>query len=134
MLHAMTRVNGVILWANMHLLFWLSLMPFATGWVSENHMATLPTALYGGTLLMAAIAYFLLQSAIIRSQGVGSVLAKAIGKDVKGKISPLLYVTGIGLAFIYPWLANAVYAFVALMWLIPDQRIEKALRKKSSVS
>ena len=119
------RVNGAILWANMHLLFWLSLIPFATAWLGENHFAAMPTALYGGALLAASIAYFILQAAILRTQGADSPLSRALGADIKGKISPVLYASAIGLAFLRPWLANAVYVAVALMWLIPDRRIEK---------
>lgn len=127
LLHTTHRVSGGILWANLHLLFWLSLFPFVTGWMGENHLAVIPTALYGVVLLMAAIAYFVLQNRIIASQGEHSLLAKAVGRDVKGKISPLLYVLGIGAAFYAPWLAAAFYIFTALMWLIPDSRIERTL-------
>ena len=128
LLYACERVDGAILWANMHLLFWLSLIPFATGWMGENHFSALPTALYGAALLMPAIAYYLLQSVIIRLHGRGGVLARALGADVKGKISPLLYLTAIALAFVAPWAAQAIYVGVALMWLIPDRRIEKVVR------
>jgi uncharacterized membrane protein len=129
MLHAVQRVNGLILWANTYLLFWMSLIPFATAWMGENHFATIPTAVYGVALFMPAIAYFLLQKAIIRSQGRGSILAKAVGRDLKGKISPALYLAAIGLAFVSPWISNAIYALVACMWLIPDRRIERILRE-----
>jgi uncharacterized membrane protein len=122
-------VNGTILWANMHLLFWLSLIPFATGWMGENHFAQLPTALYGFSLLMPAIAYYLLQMAMIGHQGAEGTLAKAIGRDLKGKVSPLLYLVAIGSAFIAPSISQAIYVLVALMWLIPDRRIEQALRE-----
>jgi uncharacterized membrane protein len=125
------RVNGVILWANLHLLFWLSLVPFATGWLGENHFAPLPTALYGVALLMPAIAYYLLQTAIIAQQGAASPLQRALGSDIKGKISPALYVAAIALSFIAPWAAHAIYVFVALMWLVPDRRIERALRQEA---
>jgi uncharacterized membrane protein len=119
------RVNGAILWANMHLLFWLSLIPFATAWLGENHFAAMPTAVYGCALLAAAIAYFVLQRTILRQQGSDSPLARALGADIKGKISPVLYATAIGLAFFKPWMANAIYVAVALMWLVPDRRIER---------
>jgi uncharacterized membrane protein len=129
LLHTVTRVDGLILWANSHLLFWLSLVPAATAWMGENFLAPVPTAVYGATLLMPAIAYFLLQKAIVHRQGEHSVLASALGTDFKGKLSPLLYVAAIVLAFISPWFSIAIYALVAVMWLIPDQRIEKALRE-----
>lgn len=125
--HCAQRVTGVILWANLHLLFWLSLFPFATGWMGENHWATLPTAAYGLVLLMAAIAYYILQQAIIANQGPGSLLALAIGSDWKGKLSPLLYLVAIPSSFASPWIANAIYVFVALLWLIPDRRIERVV-------
>lgn len=131
MLHATHKVNGSILWANLHLLFWLSLVPFATGWMGENHFASAPTALYGVPLLMAAIAYWILQRTIIASQGDDSLLAAAVGKDWKGKISPLLYATAIGSAFIHQWIADGIYVLLALMWLIPDRRIEMALYKQA---
>jgi uncharacterized membrane protein len=128
LLYACEKVNGAILWANMHLLFWLSLIPFATGWMGENHFSALPTALYGVALLMPAIAYYLLQSVIIRLHGRDGLLARAVGTDVKGKVSPFLYLTAIALAFVAPWAAQAIYVGVALMWLIPDRRIEKVVR------
>jgi uncharacterized membrane protein len=124
-----TRVDGLILWANSHLLFWLSLVPAATGWMGENLAAPLPTALYGAVLLMPAIAYYLLQRAIVRRQGDHSVLARALGIDIKGRISPLLYATAIGLAFVLPWASIAIYVLVAMMWLIPDRRIENMVGK-----
>ena len=127
MLHASDKVTGAILWANLHLLFWLSLIPFVTGWMGENHFAALPSALYGGVLLMAALAYFLLQQVIIASQGPASLLKRAVGCDWKGKLSPLLYVAAILLAFRWQWVAQAIYVLVALIWLIPDRRIERAL-------
>ena len=130
MLHASHKVTGSILWANLHLLFWLSLIPFTTGWMGENHFAEWPTALYGVVLLMAAIAYFILQSRIIASQGSDSVLARAVGKDWKGKLSPVLYLIAILVAFSSHWVSKAIYALVALMWLIPDQRIERVLARK----
>jgi uncharacterized membrane protein len=129
LLHTVGRVDGLILWANSHLLFWLSLVPAATHWLGENLAAPLPTAVYGVILLMPAIAYYLLQKAIVRTQGERSVLARALGSDVKGKISPLLYALAIALAFVLPWLSIALYVLVALIWLIPDRRIEHALRE-----
>src|ERR1043165_410509 len=119
MLHAAHRVTGGILWANLHLLFWLSLVPFATGWMGENHFAAVPTAIYGVPLLMAGVAYWILQRTILRAQGPDSLLARALGKDVKGNLSPLLYGVAIGSAFVNPWIADAIYVFIALIWLIP---------------
>jgi len=116
-----------MLWANLHLLFWLSLTPFVTAWMGENHFAAAPTALYGVVLLMAALAYWVLQRTIIVAQGEASPLAAAVGKDMKGKISPLLYAIAIPSAFVSPWIAGGLYAFVALMWLVPDRRIERHL-------
>ena len=127
MLHVTHRVTGTILWANLHLLFWLSLVPFVTAWMGENHGASTPTGLYGVVLLMAAVAYWVLQQQILRAEGPKSVLATAVGSDLQGKISPLLYLVAIGAAFVRPWLAHAVYVLVALMWLIPDRRIERAV-------
>jgi uncharacterized membrane protein len=129
MLHTTTRVTGAILWANLHLLFWLSLFPFATGWLGENHFAPVPTALYGIVLLMAAIAYYILQQLIIASLGPNSLLKRAIGSDWKGKLSPLLYAVAIAVTVRSPVLAQAIFVFVALMWLVPDRRIERALRQ-----
>jgi uncharacterized membrane protein len=129
LLHTVARVNGLILWANMHLLFWLSLTPFATGWMGENDFAPLPTAVYGVALLMPAVAYALLQKAITRTHGMESLLARALGDDIKGKISPLLYIAGILLALVSPWISVALYTLVALIWLIPDRRIEHAIRQ-----
>ncbi len=129
MLHASHKVTGPILWANLHLLFWLSLIPVTTGWMGENHFAVWPTALYGVVLLMSAIAYFILQTAIIASQGKESLLRRAVGADWKGKLSPLLYVIAIGVAFTSHWTSKAIYVLVALIWLVPDRRIEKALAK-----
>src|ERR1700730_386987 len=129
LLHTVARVDGLILWANSHLLFWLSLIPAATSWMGENFLQPLPTAVYGGILLMPAIAYYLLQRAIVRRQGPHSVLASALGSDFKGKISPLLYASAIALAFVDAWLSIAIYGLVAVMWLIPDRRIEKVLRE-----
>ncbi len=127
LLYTVDSVDGLMLWANMHLLFWLSLTPFATAWMGENHFAELPTAVYGVALLMPAIAYYLLQKAILRRQGSNSKLARALGRDIKGKISPVLYVTAIGLSFVNPLIAGAIYVSVAIMWLIPDRRIERVL-------
>ncbi|MFI5293836.1 MAG: TMEM175 family protein [Thermodesulfovibrionales bacterium] len=129
MLHTTQHVTGAVLWANLHLLFWLSLFPFVTGWMGENHFAPATMALYGFVLLMAAIAYFALQHAIISSQGVDSLLAKAVGRDIKGKLSPVLYGTAILAAIYEPWIAGSIYVFVALMWLVPDRRIERILGK-----
>jgi uncharacterized membrane protein len=129
LLHTVARVDGLVLWANSNLLFWLSLVPAATAWLGENFLAAAPTALYGVTLLMPAIAYYLLQKAIIHRQGSHSVLAAALGRDIKGKVSPLLYAAAIGLAYVRPWLSIAIYAAVAVMWLVPDRRIEKVFRE-----
>jgi uncharacterized membrane protein len=125
MLHACQRVSGGILWANLHLLFWLSLVPFVTGWMGENHFGAVPTAIYGVVLLMAGVAYFILQSLIIALQGPASPLKQAIGSDWKGKLSPVLYLVAIGTTFVAPRLALAIYALVALIWLVPDRRIER---------
>lgn len=128
MLHATQKISGGVLWANLHLLFWLSLFPFATGWMGENHFAPLPTALYGGVLLMAAIAYYLLQQCIVAADGAQSALALALGRDWKGKVSPLVYLAAIPLAlWVSPWISNALYVIVALIWLVPDRRIERRL-------
>jgi TMEM175 potassium channel family protein len=131
MLQATHRVNGLILWANMHLLFWLSLVPFTTAWMGENHFAPVPSAAYGIVLLAAAVAYYLLQSVIIRDQGEGSLLAAAVSRDVKGKLSPFLYITGIALSALDARLAVAVYTVVALMWLVPDRRLERTIRQSA---
>jgi uncharacterized membrane protein len=127
---ATEQVSGGILWANLHLLFWLSLFPFTTGWMGENGFASMPTAVYGFVLLMAAIAYEILQRAIIAKQGRDSLLARAVGKDWKGKLSPALYLAAIPLAFVSRWLASGLYVLVALLWLIPDPRIERKLEKR----
>jgi uncharacterized membrane protein len=127
MLHATHRVTGGILWANLLLLFCLSLIPFVTGWMGENHFAAAPTALYGVVLLLSAIAYLILQTCIVRVHGNESVLAKALGRDLKGKVSAVLYLAAIGLAFVIPWVSGALYVAVALIWLVPDRRIERAL-------
>lgn len=128
LLQAGSRVTGGVLWANLHLLFWLSLLPFATGWMGENHFAQLPTVLYGVVLLAAAIAYWLLQQRIIAAQGPDSALRRAIGSDWKGKLSPVLYVAGILLTFVRPQLGQAIYVAAALLWLVPDRRIERQLQ------
>lgn len=128
MLHTAQFVTGAILWANLHLLFWLSLFPFVTGWMGQNPFSPIPVALYGCVLLMAAIAYFILERTIIASQGSDSVLAKAVGRDFKGKISPLLYAIAIATAIYSPWISDSIYVFVALMWLVPDRRIERVLK------
>jgi uncharacterized membrane protein len=130
MLHSTKRVTGGMLWANLHLLFWLSLFPVTTGFMGENEFAPTPTALYGFVLLMAAIAYYILQRTIIAHRADDSVLAVAIGTDWKGKLSPVLYLLAIPLAFVSPWVSNALYVLVALIWLVPDRRIERALAKK----
>ena len=124
MLFLTDRITGGILWANLHLLFWLSLMPFVTGWMGENHFAPLPTAFYGVVLLMAGVAYFILERTIIRSQGPGSKLEAAVGNDAKGKISVVIYAVAIPLAFVHQLIADALYVLVALLWLVPDRRIE----------
>jgi uncharacterized membrane protein len=127
MFHAVHHVNGAILWANMHLLFWLSLVPFTTGWMNENHFAPLTVAAYGAVLLGAAIAYYILTRVLLRTHDEASVLAKALGRDFKGKISALIYLAAIPLAFVQPWLACAFYVLVAAIWLTPDPRFEKLL-------
>ena len=124
------QVSAGILWANLHLLFWLSLLPFTTAWMGENHAAAVPTAIYGFVLLMAAIAYEILLRAIIAKHGSESLVALAVGRDWKGKLSLVLYLAAIPLSFVSSWIASAIYVFVALMWLIPDPRIEKALKKR----
>ena len=127
MLFAAKHVNGGILWANLHLLFWLSLLPFVTGWMGENHFAALPSALYGVVLLMSGFAYWVLSRVIVASEGPDSLLAKAVGKDRKGMMSLLLYAVAIPLAFVNPWISQVFYVAVALMWLIPDRRIERMI-------
>ena len=131
MLHAAHKVTGPILWANLHLLFWLSLVPFVTGWMGENHFAAAPTALYGVVMLMAAIAYTILLKTILRSLGPDSPLHRAIGRDAKGKVSLACYIVAIGVAFLAEWVAGALYALVALIWLVPDRRIERMLEGAS---
>jgi uncharacterized membrane protein len=127
--HLVRHVDGVMLWANMHLLFWISLVPFATGWMGENNFAPVPTATYGVALLMPALAWHGLQLALIRTQGREAALARAIGRDLKGKVSPVLYTAGILSAFVDPRIAGAIYLLVALLWLIPDRRIERMVRR-----
>ncbi len=127
MLHAAHKVNGPVLWANLHLLFWLSLVPFVTGWMGENHFAPLPVALYGVVMLLAGVAYYVLARCLVGHHGRDSTLAVALGRDTKGKLSVVLYAIAIPLAFLSEWIAMALYVIVALMWLIPDRRIEKAL-------
>jgi len=132
MLHMCQKVTGPILWANLHLLFWLSLIPFSTGLMGENHFASAPSALYGFVLLMAAIAFWILQQLIIASQGYDSILKKAVGGDWKGKLSPILYPVAIPLAFQWQWASLSLYVFTALLWLIPDRRIENVLKNKKT--
>lgn len=129
LLHTVSRVDGLILWANAHLLFWLSLIPAATAWLGDNLPAPVPVAVYGVALFMPAIAYYLLQKAIVHRHGRHSVLAEALGRDLKGKISPVLYAAAIGLAFVYPWVSIAIYVVAAVMWLVPDRRIENAISR-----
>lgn len=131
MFHAVHHVNGDVLWANLHLLFWLSLFPFVTGWIGQNHFAAGPSSVYGFVLLMAGFAYYVLQSAIIAAEGPDSLLKKAVGNDWKGKSSLALYVVGIFASLRAPWLAQAIYVSVALLWLIPDRRIERTLRQRA---
>ncbi len=127
LLHTVQKISGGVLWANLHLLFWLSLVPFVTSWMGENHFSALPTALYGVDMLMSAIAYYILQLIIIQAQGKHSLLQHALGRDIKGKISPVLYLMAIGGAFIDSWIAGFFYVLVALIWLVPDKRIERVL-------
>jgi uncharacterized membrane protein len=127
--HLVRRVNGTMLWANLHLLFWLSLIPFATSWLGEHDASAVPTAVYGVALLMPAIAWIILQTVIIRAQGTDSALAQALGHDLKGKISPLFYLGGVVLAFVDTRISDAFYVLVALLWLVPDRRIERAVRR-----
>jgi uncharacterized membrane protein len=132
LLHAVRHVNGRILWANLHLLFWLSLIPFVTGWMGENHFTAWPVAFYGAVLLFAAIAYFILARVLISYHDKDSALAKAIGKDFKGKISVVFYAVAIPLSFVNSWLACALYVLVAIIWLVPDRRIEKVLAESTA--
>ena len=128
MLHACSSVSGGVLWANLHLLFWLSLLPFVTGWMGENHFGALPSAVYGVVLLGSAIAYWVLQQSIIAAGGENSVLRRAVGRDWKGTLSPLAYIAGIAASFWNPWIAEAMYVLLALVWVVPDRRIERVLR------
>ncbi|MFJ7565776.1 TMEM175 family protein [Herminiimonas sp. NPDC097707] len=130
MLHTCEKVTGVMLWANLHLLFWLSLIPFVTGWMGENHFGPMPSAIYGVVLLMSALAYWILERLIIASQGPQSLLKRAVGKDWKGKLSPVLYAIAIPAAFWLEWLSISLYVFVAIMWLVPDKRIERVLEHR----
>ena len=132
LLKACHRINGRIMWANLHLMFWLSLFPFATGWMGLNHFQTWPTAIYGGLMLLAAIAYYILQNTIVAKQGPDSKLAKALGRDVKGKLSILLYAAGIAAAFFVPWVSGVIYVLVALIWFVPDKRIERVVHEVES--
>ena len=127
LLHAATRIDGAVMWANLHLLFWLSLTPFVAGWMGATDFAPLPTAMYGVILLLSGVAYYILVRAILRIEGPRSALAKAIGRDAKGKISPALYAAAIPIAFLSPWSAFGIYVFVAMMWLVPDRRLESAM-------
>jgi uncharacterized membrane protein len=129
MVHAAGSINGTVLWANLHLLFWLSLVPFVTGWMGENHFAALPTAVYGTVLLLSAVAYLILQNTLIACQGPDSPLARAVKRDLKGKLSLAMYLAAVPLAFVETWIADALYVTVALMWLLPDRRIEAILHE-----
>jgi len=132
LLHITEKATGLVLWANLHLLFWLSLFPFTTGWMGENHFASIPTAVYGFVLFMAAVAYWVLQQVIIASEGPDSILKHALGHDWKGKVSPLLYGMAIAAAFWIHWLSQGIYVFVALLWLIPDRRIERMVKQSET--
>ena len=127
MFHTVQKINGAALWANLHLLFWLSLLPAVTHWVGETHLAAWPTAMYGIVLFMAAIAYFILTRVLIRQHGKDSILAKAMGRDLKGKVSVVIYLAGVVLAFVAPWLSAGLYTLVAVIWLVPDRRFEHVL-------
>src|SRR5262249_28150193 len=132
LLHAATRIDGTALWANLHLLFWLSLVPFFTSWVGENPEAPVPTALYGTVFLMAGVAWLLLQATLVKRDGPDSMLRRAIGRDIKGKLSAALYASAVALAFFRTWMADALYGLVALIWLIPDRRIERTMHSEHS--
>jgi uncharacterized membrane protein len=134
LLHAARQVDGRVLWANLLLLFWLSLFPFCTGWMGENHFASLPTALYGIVLVMAAYSYLVLQRAIVALDGPSSPLAKAVGRDRKGLVSRLMYMAGVAAAFVRPWIAWSLYVAVALLWFVPDRRIERTLMGEEAKS
>jgi TMEM175 potassium channel family protein len=127
MMYAVKKVNGAILWANLHLLFWLSLLPFVTGWMGENYFTTIPVALYGLDLFMSSIAYFILSRSLLKYEGKSSVLAVAVGNDFKGKISSILYIAAIAIAFVNAWISLGIYALVAMIWVVPDKRIEKVI-------
>ncbi|WP_199137770.1 TMEM175 family protein [Pedobacter sp. ASV12] len=129
MFTAVNRVNGAVLWANLHLLFWLSMIPFATAWMGENHFAAAPVAVYGGVLLMNSIAYFILMSVLVKHHGNESLLAKAVGSDLKGKLSTACYILAIPLAYVSTWISGGLFVLVALIWLIPDRRIENVVRE-----
>ncbi|MGO8763984.1 MAG: TMEM175 family protein [Limisphaerales bacterium] len=129
LLKAARKVSGGMMWANLHLLFWLSIFPFVTGWMGENHFTPAPTAIYGAVMLLAALAYYLLQTLILSQHDGDSKLARAIGKDWKGKLSPVCYMAGIAMAFLQPWISCVIYSGVALIWLIPDRRIEKVVKE-----
>jgi uncharacterized membrane protein len=129
MMHTVKKVSGGVLWANLHLLFWLSLIPFVTGWMGENNFAQRPMALYGFILLMSAVAYYILQLQIIKTNGEDTILSEAVGKDIKGKISPILYIIGIAFTWINTWVSGILFTLVAFMWLIPDKRIEKYIKE-----
>jgi uncharacterized membrane protein len=131
LLHTVKHVSGGVLWANLHLLFWLSLLPFVTGWMGENHFAPMPTAFYGGVLMMAGIAYWILTGAIIREDSENSLLSKAIGKDIKGKLSVVLCAASIPLAFVDQWIAQGIFILIALTWLVPDRRIERVMKPEA---
>jgi uncharacterized membrane protein len=133
LLKAAHTVNASMMWANLHLLFWLSLFPFVTGWMGENHFTPAPTALYGAVMLLAAIAYYILQSVIIAEHGRDSKLAASIGRDFKGKLSPVLYAIAIAASFFRPWIAGCIYVFVALMWFVPDRRIARVMEQSGRV-
>src|SRR5579884_2323762 len=130
LIKAAHRVNGAMMWANLHLLFWLSLFPFVTGWMGKTHLATIPAALYGAVMFMAAMAYYILQHVVIATEGPDSKLARAIGRDLKGKLSLVLYIAAIDLAFIQPWISGCIYVVVALMWLVPDRRIARVVHEE----
>jgi uncharacterized membrane protein len=127
LLYACERIDGRVMWSNLHLLFWLSLIPFTTAWMGENHFAPIPTAVYGAVLILAAVAYWILVTALVAANGAGSMLARAIGSDLKGRLSIVIYALGIACAFLNQWIADALYVLVAVIWLVPDPRIEKKI-------
>jgi uncharacterized membrane protein len=132
MLYATKHVDGAVLWANLHLLFWLSLVPFVTGWMGENHFAPAPTAVYGVVLLMAGVAYYILQRQIMKLEGPNSLVTAAVGRDLKGKLSPVIYMVAIPSAFVSQWIAGGLYVAVALMWFVPDKRIERIMLRRQA--